>query len=875
MDLFSWNAPPNAQGAPASAFEAPPPSHVAPLPTKSLPGAPSAVLAGLRDYQSEVLERVWSMRDGGKRKVLLVAPTGSGKTVIGSAMVKQAAGQGLRVMFMVHRRELVKQSAAKLWDVGIDAGIIQAGFPMRLEEPVQVASVQTLHARAMRSSAITLPEADLVIVDEAHHILAKTWTDIANEYPGSLIVGLTATPCRGDGRGLGRMFEVMVECPDVAELIKRGYLVGTKVYAPAVPDLKGVKTTAGDYNEKQLAQRVDKAELVGDIVMHWLKLAERRKTVVFAVDVAHSVHIRDEFRRASVVAEHIDGTTPMEERDAILKRLSEGKAEVVVNCMVLCLDSETEILTRAGWRGMGEMRADDEVANWDQGHITYEMPLEIVRRPRADGERMVVLETERRSIRVTEGHWMLYRTKQGGRWLKAQARDLVGKQIELPVSGVADMPRAPLTDDECRLIGFWMGDGTKTNLQSGGVEYTMTQSKVYPHIIAWVDALIARCGLHVIKREREHTVPHVRWSLCRGTGRGSQKRAGVVHLEHYLDKSGAHLGRLNGQQFDAFLEGLWLADGNHGDGLARRRTMTIYGVDLDALSYLQGLAATRGWLASITKATAPRETHHRQLYQLRLRRGEASHRATKYRLRFEDGWIEESVWCVKTRTKNIVTRRRGTVTVMGNTEGWDQPDVGCIVLARPTKHIGLYRQMVGRVLRPWEGKTHALVLDHAGCTFQHGFVDEPVQWTLSETERAVLPNQVARQKHKKPALTTCPECKAVRQGGRPCDACGWHPVNRPGAVDTVEGDLAELGRDGSRGQVSLAEKMRFYGQLLWICNEKGYRHGWAAHKYKEKYGVWPARSAAEPIEPDEKVRAWVRSRQIAWLKSKQRERAPA
>ena len=163
----------------------------------------------------------------------------------------------------------------------------------------------------------------------------ELYMKLLEAYPQAVVIGLTATPCRGDGRGLGNVFEIMIECPSVAELIADGYLVGTKVYAPYRPDLKGVKVERGDYVESQLASRMNTGKLVGDIVTHWLRLGERRQTVVFATGVAHSVHIRDEFRRTGVMAEHIDGKTPAEERDRILVDLSAGRIDLVTNAMVL------------------------------------------------------------------------------------------------------------------------------------------------------------------------------------------------------------------------------------------------------------------------------------------------------------------------------------------------------------------------------------------------------------------------------------------------------------------------------------------------------------------------------------------------------------
>jgi superfamily II DNA or RNA helicase len=409
-------------------------------------------MTALRPYQVDVIQRIDAEIEAGGRRVLLVAPTGAGKTVIAADIIDKTVQAGGRVIFVAHRRELIVQASTKLHAVGIDHGIVQAGFPTRPAARVQVASIQTLHARAVRSTRLELPQADLVVLDEAHHARARTYREIVQAYPDAVLLGMTATPCRSDGRGLGNVFDVIVECPPVAELIAGGWLVPTKVYAPTRPDLKGVKVARGDYVESELAARMDQHQFVGDVVAHWLSLAGRRRTVVFATGVAHSVHIRDQFRAAGVWAEHVDGSTPIAERDVVLAKLASGPVELVCNAMVL-------------------------------------------------------------------------------------------------------------------------------------------------------------------------------------------------------------------------------------------------------------------------------------------------------------------------------------------TEGWDSPEVACLVLARPTKSVALYRQMVGRVLRPAPGKDHALILDHAGAVFQHGFVDEPIAWSLREDRRAENRTQTARSEHRAPALSTCPECHAVRIGGNACSSCGWRPQPKAAPVD--------------------------------------------------------------------------------------------
>jgi superfamily II DNA or RNA helicase len=289
----------------------------------------------LRPYQAEIVDRIKSAMAAGRRRVLIVMPTGSGKTVVIAEIIAHAAAARQRTLFLAHRRELIQQASRKLHAAGVDHGVLLPGFPARPAERVQVASIATLHARAIRSCAVELPPADLVVIDEAHHARARTYVRILEAYPAAKLIGLTATPCRGDGRGLGNAFDVMVESPGVAELIAGGYLVPARVYAPTRPDLTGVKVERGDYVEPQLAERMDQPKLVGDIVSHWHQLANRRQTVVFATGVAHSLHLRDEFRQSGVWAEHIDGTTPTEERDRILAQLAAGKIELVVNAMVL------------------------------------------------------------------------------------------------------------------------------------------------------------------------------------------------------------------------------------------------------------------------------------------------------------------------------------------------------------------------------------------------------------------------------------------------------------------------------------------------------------------------------------------------------------
>ena len=276
----------------------------------------------LRDYQRTAIDAAKELLSDNP---ILVAPCGAGKSLMGATLVREL---GVPALWLAHRKELIDQAAKELRAQGLSTGIIMSGYERSASAQVQVASVQTLVRRDM-------PKAELIVIDECHRSPADTYQTILQNYPFTPRLGLTATPFRLDGRGLGELFGEIIVAAYTDELCEAGVLHRPKVWASKSPDLRGLKVVAGDYNLKGLSERTNTEELNADIVKTWLKHAQGRRTVVFAVDIAHSQAITQAFQGAGIAAEHIDGGTPGEERDAILDRLREGKTKIVSNCMIL------------------------------------------------------------------------------------------------------------------------------------------------------------------------------------------------------------------------------------------------------------------------------------------------------------------------------------------------------------------------------------------------------------------------------------------------------------------------------------------------------------------------------------------------------------
>lgn len=490
----------------------------------------------LRAYQTDAIHALRRSLGSGKKAPILVMPTGSGKTAVATEIAKSANQKLKRVVFLANRKQLVLQTSAAFARAGIDHGIAMSQHDRNPMARVQIASEQTLKSRMLKNRLI--PSADLLIVDEAHMSIAPGTRDLIKFFGDIVRVGLTATPCRADGRGLGEMYDDLVLGPSVSDLTEQGFLAPAKYFAPSIPDLAGIRIVRGDYDESQLGQRMNTQTLVGDVVENWLKLANGRKTIVFAVNVAHSQALCEQFRRSGVSAEHLDGDHDDDERAAVLNRFRRGATSVLCNCML----------------------------------FTY---------------------------------------------------------------------------------------------------------------------------------------------------------------------------------------------------------------------------------------------------------------------------------------------------------GFDEPSASCVVLARPTRSVAMYLQTVGRALRPSEGKTDCLVLDHAGSVQELGFVDDSIEWTLDDKARAVKSN-TASDAPKERKQITCSICKHVFKAAPACPACGAEMRREAkSAVEHTEADLIAIERKKAKKETTLADREQFYSELLGWCQTKGLKPGAAYYKYQEKYGIKPIWGRDhKALPPSHETLNWIKSRNIAYAKRK-------
>lgn len=284
----------------------------------------------LRDYQSDMLDRARARMRAGVRRLCLVAPTGSGKTVLVARMAQGAVERGKRVQFWVHRREILDQAVRTFVEAAeLHTGIISAGYPSDSAAAVQVCSVQTLAKRHAR-----VPVPDIIVVDEAHHQASPTYAALAAAYPKAFFIGVTATPTRGDSKGLRPFFDEMIVGPSTADLIAAEFLAPYRLFAPSTVDMSHVHRVAGDYNKAETSAVMAKTQVVGDAVSTYAKHAAHTHALVFAWSIESSKALAEAFNARGIPAAHLDGDTPKLDRDRLMREFRSGTLKAICSCQL-------------------------------------------------------------------------------------------------------------------------------------------------------------------------------------------------------------------------------------------------------------------------------------------------------------------------------------------------------------------------------------------------------------------------------------------------------------------------------------------------------------------------------------------------------------
>jgi DNA repair protein RadD len=306
----------------------------------------ACVRVTLRPYQYEAVSDIRSSFSEGYKAPLVVLPTGGGKTVIFSYVTERTALNNNDVMLLVHRDELLRQTSDHLDSLGLRHGMISAGKSMTGDR-VQIASVQTLVRRLDR---VKPPK--LLIIDEAHHTNAGSWRKVIDAWPKTLLLGVTATPMRMDGTGLGKhaggYFDKLIEGPTIRELIDMGFLAQPIVYAPPTGfNVSGIKIKMGEYEHKEVEHRIDKPHITGCAIEHYQRICPGVPAIAFCASVAHAEHVADQFNQAGIPAAAIDSKLSYAVRKYRIASLASGQIKVLTSCDIISEGTDIPVVTAA------------------------------------------------------------------------------------------------------------------------------------------------------------------------------------------------------------------------------------------------------------------------------------------------------------------------------------------------------------------------------------------------------------------------------------------------------------------------------------------------------------------------------------------------
>jgi len=273
----------------------------------------------LHEYQQTLLNKTRQAYASGYKAPCVVAPCGAGKSVIIAEIARMTTDKKNRVLFIVHRKELIDQIKGSFKFNNVNLDLVEFGM------------VQTVVRRLDKTV-----KPDLIIVDENHHVLANSYRKIFDYFSDVPKLGFTATPIRLNGSGLGDINDILIEGVNAKWLIENNYLSPYKYYAPKLIDTKTLKlNNMKEFSSTSIDKAMNENKIYGDVIKHYKQLANGEQAIAYCHDVEASKQAANEFNQAGIKAGHIDGKTPKLERDLIIDNFRKNEIKVLTNVDII------------------------------------------------------------------------------------------------------------------------------------------------------------------------------------------------------------------------------------------------------------------------------------------------------------------------------------------------------------------------------------------------------------------------------------------------------------------------------------------------------------------------------------------------------------
>ena len=806
----------------------------------------------IRDYQAKAIELLRLSIASGKKRPILQLATGSGKTFIGCSIVDNAVNKGKSVLWLAPRRELIYQTVESMFKFGIHAGIIMAGEKRRMMADVQVASFDTLHSRIIRNNVMELPKADLLVVDECFTPDVEIMTDKGfvrfDELSDSAVVAQI------NQETMGLSFTTPIK---IINKPYKGTMVTLK--SDRLIDLTMTENhqLLLDYGHSRKKESASSVSLSSIKVMHTAPAADCLPASLSPFErLMIALQADGSIRRKAKVGSSID--------------FHFSKERKIVEFLSIMEDGEYEWSEVKGTAAKGNVKKKRRFLVHRLPDVTKDISsvFHNVSQSKAKGiiEEMVKWDG---SILKNKSYYFSNTDKKAVdfyQFIAIQAGYKTNQIVQKDerVESYRDVYRLFIQKD---ISTIGTQNITKTFSEYDGRVYCVrvpdgniiVRRNGKPLVIGNCHLSTAKSRIEILSLYPDATVIGLTATPCRGDGRG---------LGEFYDDL------VEGVSIKWLISNGYLSDAKYYAAEAPDLSNVKKNATGDYQEKSLGVVMDRTDLIGEIVHNWRRIAEGSSTVVFCVNRSHARHIHSQF---IESGVTAEYLdgETPKQERKEILQRiSDGTTTVLCNvfvaTYGLDIPRLRTVVMARPTKNIGLYLQMIGRALRVHSDKSHAIVIDHGGVVKENGFADEEQYWTLDSSKSAKETKQGKKKEKQEPKEINCSSCGAVFKGQKSCPVCGHTMIALSEDVPTHKADLKEIkGRSKKKvnKEMSWSEKIDFIGGLKTYAAEKKYSSGWVAHSYKDKTGVYPNDKRlrnAVPADVSETVRRYITHKAIMY-----------